>query len=66
MNYAAQMKYKLKKELNDLQFGPQSSAVMARLQICFLVSFLDKKHLYMFVCYFKGLEFKQDDLIPFN
>ena len=64
MNYAAQMKYKLRKELNDLQYGRQSRAVMLRLEVCFVVSFLKKKHLqlYMFVFYFKGLEVQQDGL----
>ena len=68
MNYAAQMKYKLRKELNDLQYGRQSRAVMLRLEVCFVVSFLNKKHLQlcMFVFYFKGLEVQQDGLNLFS
>ena len=36
MNYATQMNYKLKKELNDLQYGRRSSAVMLRSVLCLL------------------------------
>ena len=64
MNYATQMNYKLKKELNDLQYGRQSSAVMLRSVLCLLcrvIQFLNK-HLFMFVCYFRGLAVQQDGL----
>ena len=55
MKYAAQMKYKLRKELNDLQYGLQSRAVMLRLESCFVVSFLNKKALVHVCLLFQGL-----------
>ena len=55
MNYAAQMKYKLRKELNDLQYGLQSRAVILRLESCFVVSFLNKKTLLHVCLLFQGL-----------
>lgn len=64
MNYATQMNYKLKKELNDLQYGRQSNAVILRSVLCLLcrVIYFLNKHLFMFVCYFKGLAVQQDGL----